>query len=85
MSVPSVLDHRVGLPIRWPSWKAWRIAQQPRSPRRNVWVRRWLVVLGQPITYEWIGWESWSHWTFAQRCPEHVGYRDAVNHQGGAA
>lgn len=79
---PSVVDHRVGLPIRWDSWAAWRIAQQPRSPRRNVWVRHWVVALGTPITYGWVGWESWRHWRFGVRCPEHVGYRDAEHHGG---
>lgn len=80
---PSVVDHRVGLPIRWDSWAHWRAAQKPRSPRHNIWVRVWLVVLDQPVTYEWHGWESWRHWVFAQRCPEHVGYRD-LEHGNGA-
>ena len=85
MSVPIVVDHRVGLPIRWESWDHWRTAQKPRSPRRNIWVREWVVALGQPITFAWIGWESWRHYRFGKRAPEHVGYRDAGNHQGGAA
>lgn len=73
---PTVVDHRVGLPIRWPSWQAWRIAQQPRSPRRNVWVIDWhLSPFGTPVAAGWVGFESWRHWKFAQRCPELVALR----------
>ena len=81
--MPRVVDQRVGMPIRWDSWAHWRTAQKPRSPRRNIWVREWLVVFGQPVTFEWHGWESWRHWAFGKRAPEHVGYRN-LEHGNGA-
>lgn len=89
--MPKVLDHKVGLPVKYDSWKHYRkLKKQNKEKKKKRYLLVKQVMAGHIIHVLWPAATSprrpWDYWRYAQTLePEEIGLKDVVEDRSHSA